>query len=112
VTFGMCMSAFAKRHRSSNHDTGARHLYAWFWISVALFTIATLSEILQFVYVLQAFLWYKGPGGPSEMLSDPSFWMVPAKAGLSIAQILVGDAALVSSLVFSSIKLPCMLIAT
>lgn len=103
VSFGMCMYTMFIVGRSKT-----RQRVFYFAIAMVMFTFATLDVALLLRHVLDAFIWYHGPGGATEELGDISYWVSAMKTVAYVAQTSIGDAVLVrvKSLLRSSVFEP------
>ncbi|TFY75551.1 hypothetical protein EWM64_g8460 [Hericium alpestre] len=90
VTFGMCMYALLSLGRKNGYRR-------WPLIVVALllFTFATLDVAFLLRHVLDAFIWYKGPGGAIGELSNISYWVNVMKTVDYVAQTSIADGMLI-----------------
>jgi hypothetical protein len=66
-------------------------------IAIALGTFATLSLAFQLKHVLDAFIWYHGPGGALEEMNDISNWVNVMQTVTYTFQTVIGDLVLVRS---------------
>ena len=64
-------------------------------IVILLFVFAILDIILLLCHVLDAFVWYKGPGGAVEEFSNISYWVNAMKLVTYGAQTSIADGMLV-----------------
>ena len=94
VTFGMCMYIMLVKSRSRN-----RQRVIFIVVAVLLGIVATLDVALLLRHVLDAFIWYTGPGGPNGEFSDISYWVNAMKSANYVIQTSIGDAVLVRRLV-------------
>ncbi|RPD54892.1 hypothetical protein L227DRAFT_334113 [Lentinus tigrinus ALCF2SS1-6] len=66
------------------------------WIMVgttlAMFTIATVNMAFVLQHILEAFIYYKGPGGPNAEFNDISNWVNVMATVDYVAQTFIGDA--------------------
>lgn len=71
VTLGMCL------HALFLGNTGRKERYNWPLIVVALtmFLFATFDVAFGLRHNLDAFIFYKGSGGPTEEFKDISYWV-------------------------------------
>ena len=90
VSFGMCMYIMLVKSRSKN-----RQRIIFLIVALLLFTFATLDVALLLRHVLDAFIWYHGPGGPNGEFSDISYWVNAMKSANYVIQTSIGDAVLV-----------------
>ncbi|KIP04646.1 hypothetical protein PHLGIDRAFT_129367 [Phlebiopsis gigantea 11061_1 CR5-6] len=90
VSFGVCMYTMFIVGRSTT-----RQRVFNFAIAILLFTFATLDVALLLRHVLDAFIWYHGPGGATEELGDISYWVSAMKTVAYVAQTSIGDAVLI-----------------
>lgn len=69
----------------------------WLFISVslALFTVPSMDVAFGFRHILDAFVYYNGPGGPTEELLDISYWVNVMKGIDTTVQTAIADAFLV-----------------
>ncbi|RPD65719.1 hypothetical protein L226DRAFT_557681 [Lentinus tigrinus ALCF2SS1-7] len=63
--------------------------------TVAMFTIATLEMAFGLQHNLQAFIYYKGPGGAIAEFSDISNWVNVMRTADYVAQMFIGDGIMV-----------------
>lgn len=90
VSFVACMRVlFSGAGIQSNVNRGM--------LAVALLMafIATLGLALGLRHVLEAFIWYRGPGGPTAEFEKISSWIQVTKNGCYIFQTLTGDLILI-----------------
>lgn len=90
VTFGMCIQALLFTGRAH-----ASRRYYLLIVALLLFTFATLDVAFLLRHVLDAFIWYKGPGGPKEEFADISYWVNAMKSMDYAVQTGIGDAMLI-----------------
>ena len=64
-------------------------------VAIALFTFATLDVALLLRHVLDAFIWYHGPGGAIGEFEDISYWVNVMKTVAYNAQTSIADGMLV-----------------
>ena len=84
VSFGMCIYALLFSNRPPSR---------WLLlIALSLFIVATVDEMLQFVHVLNAFVWSRNA---IDELSDISYWVNGTKALTFTLQVMIGDGILV-----------------
>ncbi|KAI0048088.1 hypothetical protein FA95DRAFT_1558359 [Auriscalpium vulgare] len=89
VTFGNAVRVLIfKKRRQARHPRliGATFL---------LFAFGTTYIAIAFRHVLDAFVWYEGPGGAKGQLSQISNVLANVKNAIYIAQVLTGDAMLI-----------------
>ena len=63
--------------------------------SIVLGIFATLDVAFGLRHVLDAFIWYHGPGGPIQEFEDISYWVNVMKTVDYVIQTLIGDLMLV-----------------
>ncbi|RPD71692.1 hypothetical protein L226DRAFT_547169 [Lentinus tigrinus ALCF2SS1-7] len=64
-------------------------------VTMAMFTIATMEMAFGLIHVLQAFIYYTGPGGAKGELSDISNWVNVMRTADYVAQTFIGDGIMV-----------------
>nr|VWO98264.1 N/A [Ganoderma boninense] len=69
-------------------------------VASLLFVFATLDVALLLRHVLDAFVWYHGPGGTVGEFADISYWVNAMKTVNYVAQTSIADGMLVSSRLF------------
>ncbi|KAI0060403.1 hypothetical protein BV25DRAFT_1827890 [Artomyces pyxidatus] len=88
VTFGICMRVLLfKKSATARRPT----LIA---VALLLFIIATMNIAFSLRHVLDAFVWYKGPGGAEAQLYDISNPVNAMKTVDYVIQTIVGDGML------------------
>jgi len=92
ASFAICMETLFNTPSSIN-QTSYRVLLG---ISVLMAFLDIFNETLQLRHILEAFVYYKGPGGPEQQLNDAGYWINPAKSIIYALQTLLGDGVLVS----------------
>ena len=70
-------------------------------VALLLFVFATLDVALLLRHVLDAFIWYQGPGGAIAEFSDISYLVNVMKTVTYVAQTSIGDGMLVGNHLFS-----------
>ncbi|KAH8105363.1 hypothetical protein BXZ70DRAFT_520696 [Cristinia sonorae] len=96
VTFGLCVNVLLfSKHTRPGGRRKHRFLSPFFLVALLLFIIATLDEALLLRHVLDAFVWYKGPGGAKEEFADISYWVNVMKTVTYVAQTSIADAMLI-----------------
>ena len=93
VTFGMCMHAL---YESKVSGSIRRYL-----TTLLLFLFATLDVAFGLRLVINAFIYYKGPGGAIQELSDISNWVNAMKGVSYSCQTSIADAILVCDVLTS-----------
>ena len=72
------------------------------WVMVgatlAMFTIATLEMAFGLLHMLQAFIWYPGPGGAIDEFEDISNWVNVMRTADYILQTFIGDGIMVRTI--------------
>ncbi|KAJ6544707.1 hypothetical protein B0H10DRAFT_2133542 [Mycena sp. CBHHK59/15] len=63
--------------------------------AILMFTFATLDVAFGLRHNLDAFVYYKGPGGATEELENISYWVNVMKTADYVAQTCIGDAILI-----------------
>jgi hypothetical protein len=63
--------------------------------AMAMCIFATLSLVFKMRHNLDAFIWYRGPGGPNEELEDISYWVNVMGTVCLTFQTFIGDLILV-----------------
>ena len=96
MSFGMCMYTMLIKAR---YRQGRRNVFLI--VALLFFVFATLDVALLLRHVLDAFIWYRGPGGAIAEFSDISYWVNVMKTVTYVAQTSIGDGMLVSSHVLS-----------
>ena len=66
--------------------------------TIAMFTIATLEMAFGLLHMLQAFIWYPGPGGAIDEFEDISNWVNVMRTADYILQTFIGDGIMVCPL--------------
>lgn len=90
VTFGLCLHILW-----IDRSSAPGHRYVLTAVTLALFVFPTLRIAFGIKHILDAFVYYKGDGGPMELLSDISNW-VNVMMGLDYCcQTSIADAFLV-----------------
>ncbi|KIP07585.1 hypothetical protein PHLGIDRAFT_412673 [Phlebiopsis gigantea 11061_1 CR5-6] len=90
VTFGMCMYVMLVKGRSS-----ARQRAVFLAVALAMFAVASLDAVLLLIHVLDAFIWYRGPGGAIGEFDEISYWVNAMKTVTYIIQTSIGDGVLI-----------------
>ena len=91
VSFGVCMYTILVKSGSRQGQ------YNVFLImTLLLFVFATLDVALLLRHVLDAFIWYNGPGGAIAEFSEISYWVNAMKTVTYVAQTSIADGMLVS----------------
>ncbi|KIP07596.1 hypothetical protein PHLGIDRAFT_35367 [Phlebiopsis gigantea 11061_1 CR5-6] len=92
VSFGMCIYVMLiKSH--SRRLTCQRVIFLI--VAIALFTFAALDVALLLRHVLDAFIWYHGPGGAIAEFSNISYWVNAMKTVTYVAQTSIADGILI-----------------
>ena len=78
---------------NSQSRRGQRNMFLV--VALLLFVFATLDVALLLRHVLDAFIWYQGPGGAIAEFSDISYWVNVMKTVTYVAQTSIGDGMLV-----------------
>ena len=91
MSFGMCMHTMLVKAR---HRQGKRN--SFLIVALLLFVFATLDVAFLLRHVLDAFIWYQGPGGAIGEFSDISYWVNAMKTVNYVAQTSIADGMLVS----------------
>lgn len=86
----MCMYTMVIKSR---HRQGKRNLFLI--VSLLFFVFATLDVALLLRHVLDAFIWYQGPGGAIAEFSNISYWVNAMKMVNFSAQTSIADGMLV-----------------
>jgi hypothetical protein len=103
VSFVACMNVLLfTSHKSSSRKQSRRMLTI---ISVLMTVLAVFNEALQLRHMLDAFIYYQGPGGPTAELEDSAYWVDSTKAVLYVLQTLLGDGMLVSHVIREGLDL-------
>ena len=66
--------------------------------TIAMFTIATLEMAFGLLHMLQAFIWYPGPGGAIDEFEDISNWVNVMRTADYILQTFIGDGIMVRTI--------------
>ncbi|EJF60321.1 hypothetical protein DICSQDRAFT_171278 [Dichomitus squalens LYAD-421 SS1] len=90
VSFGMCMYTMLLKSRSRH-----RQRTVFLVVALLLFIFATLDVALLLRHVLDAFVWYHGPGGAIGEFSDISYWVNAMKTVNYVAQTSIADGMLI-----------------
>lgn len=64
-------------------------------VTVAMFTIATVDMAFGLVHNLDAFVYFKGPGGAKEEFAEISYWANVMRTADYVAQTFIGDGIMV-----------------
>ncbi|KAH8088915.1 hypothetical protein BXZ70DRAFT_899246 [Cristinia sonorae] len=92
VTFGLCLYILLfSAHTRHRH----RLLNPFLLIAIAMFTIATLDVALLLRHILDAFIYYKGPGGAQAEFADISYWVNVTKTVTYCLQTSIADGLLI-----------------
>ena len=75
--------------------SGARQRAVFLAVALALFVFATLDVAFLLRHVLDAFVWYHGPGGAGGEFADISYWVNVMKTVDYVAQTSIADGMLV-----------------
>ncbi|KAI0027984.1 hypothetical protein K488DRAFT_35307, partial [Vararia minispora EC-137] len=95
VTFGMTVRTLLfSRGDSSTVRSGGQH-YFFVVVAFAFFVVATFDEAMVLRHVLDAFIYYKGPGGPNGEFSMISYWVNVMKTVDYCIMTSIGDAVLI-----------------
>ncbi|TBU28426.1 hypothetical protein BD309DRAFT_1061493 [Dichomitus squalens] len=78
-----------------NSRTRYSQRIGYFVVVLLLFVFATLDVALLLRHVLDAFIWYHGPGGAIGEFSDISYWVNAMKTVNSVAQTGIADGMLI-----------------
>lgn len=65
-------------------------------VALLMATLNLVDQALHLRFVLNAFIYYQGPGGPAEVLLDNGEGIQSIKSGIFCIQSLLGDGFLVS----------------
>src|ERR1700743_1260289 len=91
VSFLICMGILLTSD-SALAQTSYRTLMS---ISIIMMMLDAFDKALQLQHMLDAFVYYKGPGGPLAELSDTSYWVNSLKTLVYATQTWIGDGVLV-----------------
>lgn len=91
VSFGYCLHSLLYSGKSSSTQR-----YLLLFVALLLFTVATLDLACLVRLDLDAFIYYKGPGGAIGELSILSLWVNVMKTVAYVAQTSIADAMLAS----------------
>ena len=91
VSFGVCMYTMLIKSGSRQSQYNV-----FLVVTLLLFFFATLDVALLLRHVLDAFVWYKGPGGAIAEFSEISYWVNAMKTVTYVAQTSIADGMLVS----------------
>lgn len=92
VSFGMALYSLLMSGKSSRSQRNYLLVVVFL-----LFLFATLDVAFLLRHVLDAFIYYKGPGGAIGELSNISYWVSVMKTVCYSAQTSIADAMLVST---------------
>ncbi|KAH8092474.1 hypothetical protein BXZ70DRAFT_1010791 [Cristinia sonorae] len=95
VAFGTCIMVLLFSDRVPFGERRHRALNPFLIVSVTLFLIATFDIALALQHNLDAFVWYKGPGGPKGEFLDISYWGNVLKTMTYSIQALIADSVLI-----------------
>ena len=65
-------------------------------VSIAMAILDGMDKSLQLRHMLDAFVYYKGPGGPPGLLNDTRNWVNFTKTVVYVIQTWLGDGVLVN----------------
>lgn len=94
VSFGMCIYVMLIKSRSRQLNC---QRIVFLIVALALFTFAALDVALLLRHVLDAFIWFHGPGGAIAEFSDISYWVNAMKTVTYVAQTSIADGILVGT---------------
>jgi hypothetical protein len=83
VTLGLCVKALFWG------STGQKDRYNWPLVAVAglMCVFATSDLAFRLLHNLDAFIFYKGPGGPDVEFEDISYWVNVMKVGVFLLSV-------------------------
>ncbi|KAF9255125.1 hypothetical protein L218DRAFT_803712, partial [Marasmius fiardii PR-910] len=96
VSFGYCLRAILFQKAYTPSGFRLKNNINWILLVFALLLglVATNDVAFGLRHNLDAFAYYKGPGGAVEELQDISYWVSVMKTVDNIAQTFIGDAML------------------
>jgi hypothetical protein len=94
ATFPHCIQAlFVNRTGSLKRSSDVN--WPMVLVAATLLSIATLDICLGFYHNLKAFIFYTGPGGPTQEFTNISDWINVMKTVTVVLQTTIGDAVLI-----------------
>jgi len=90
VSFGACVRILFS---GAGVGSGINRTMLIAAVSMAIF--GTLDLALALRHVLDAFIWYHGPGGATAEFENVSFWIQVTRTGCYVVQTLIGDLILI-----------------
>ncbi|PFH45331.1 hypothetical protein AMATHDRAFT_160736 [Amanita thiersii Skay4041] len=94
ATFGCCLQALVTTSRLTPKPMKDIN-WPMIIFSLVLFSNAAFDLAIGFYHNLRAFVYYKGPGGPTEELTNISDWVNVARSLTVVMQTMIGDAMLI-----------------
>lgn len=95
VTFGLCIKALLCRRDQLVLKPLRDVHWGMFVVAILMFIFATFDVAFGLRHNLDAFIFYKGPGGPTEEFQDIGYWVNIMKTVDFVAQTSIGDAILI-----------------
>lgn len=98
VTFGIMLVTFficIRTLLSSDSALSRISFRVLLGVSIAMAILDGLDKSLQLRHILDAFVYYKGPGGPLGLLNDTRNWVNFTKTVVYVVQTWLGDGVLV-----------------
>jgi len=98
VTFGIMLVSFficIRTLLSSDSALNPISFRVLLGVSIAMAILDGMDKSLQLRHMLDAFVYYKGPGGPVELLNDTRNWVNFTKTVVYVIQTWLGDGVLV-----------------
>nr|VWO98255.1 Cytochrome P450 monooxygenase CYP52X1 [Ganoderma boninense] len=86
----MCMYTLVIRARYRQGKCGV-----FLIVALLFFVFASLDVALLLRHILDAFIWYQGPGGAIQEFSDISYWVNSMKMVTFVAQTSIADGMLI-----------------
>ncbi|GJF00792.1 hypothetical protein PsYK624_170930 [Phanerochaete sordida] len=91
VTLGLCARALFWGRAAAR----GRHHWPLIAVALAMFVFATLDVAFGLRHVLDAFIFYRGPGGPDAEFENISYWVNVMKTVDTQIMTLIGDGMLI-----------------
>ncbi|KAI0026659.1 hypothetical protein K488DRAFT_65467 [Vararia minispora EC-137] len=95
VTFGMTIRVLLFNRADSSIIRSGRQYYFFLAVAFAFLVVATFDEAMVLRHVLDAFVYYKGPGGPIGEFLIISYWVNVMKTVDYCIMTSIGDAVLI-----------------
>ncbi|KAJ7305629.1 hypothetical protein DFH08DRAFT_902483 [Mycena albidolilacea] len=95
VTLGLAGRVLLTKDSGQQWRRGSEIKWVLVVVSVLLFVNATLDLVVATITLVQAFVLYQGPGGPSHIFTHGSGWQTMTKSFCVPFQSLLGDGILI-----------------